>query len=45
MDGTVEQDESVGQMVFAVPELIEFLSSGHTIAGIGTLSNPVVEEA
>ena len=32
VDGTVEQDESVAQMVFAVPELIAFLSAGHTIA-------------
>lgn len=32
VDGTVEQDESVAGMVFAVPELIEFLSAAHTIA-------------
>lgn len=32
VDGQVEQDESVGGMVFAVPQLIEFLSAAHTIA-------------
>ncbi|MFW5789048.1 MAG: fumarylacetoacetate hydrolase family protein [Spirochaetota bacterium] len=32
VDGRVEQDESVAEMVFAVPQLIEFLSAAHTIA-------------
>ena len=32
VDGKVEQDESVAGMVFAVSELIEFLSAAHTIA-------------
>jgi 2-keto-4-pentenoate hydratase/2-oxohepta-3-ene-1,7-dioic acid hydratase in catechol pathway len=72
VNAEVEQDESVAEMVFALPRLIEFLSAAHTIAdgsiiltgtppgarfvepgekidvtidGIGTLSNPVIEEA
>jgi 2-keto-4-pentenoate hydratase/2-oxohepta-3-ene-1,7-dioic acid hydratase in catechol pathway len=31
VNGTVEQDESVSQMCFSVPQLIAFLSAGHTL--------------
>ncbi len=71
INGIVEQDESVGEMCFSVPQLIAFLSAGHTlqpgdliltgtpagarflnpgdvcsitIDGIGTLTNPFIEE-